>query len=282
MDLMPASIQPLKIDPAIPEDFVASSPSGELNLNDWVYWGPKDALDQYFKNPESLNRSFLRFKLSSNVAQIGPEKFSDEESLKTMEAQNPKAFSSILTKWGEYPVRAVKTEIQGQPVTIAWVGLNDYGSGWTLMFNLVYPYKSGRPNKEDLRLWDDFISKTKGLKDEEILKAQGQDLQEGFTQIDTSGLRLKMIAEKRKRDGMLQIVVEPENPNFQIKLIAMEEEPVVQGSKPLVKVLSIFDNKELSAESSVMQMTSIQYKLVDEFSEKKEKDTDLIFQKQVQ
>ena len=44
----------MPMTPGIPADFVALSPNGILDPHDLIYWGPKDVLKAYFKDPSSL------------------------------------------------------------------------------------------------------------------------------------------------------------------------------------------------------------------------------------
>ena len=75
LELLPNLLCPLAVDPGIPADFIALSPSGTLDPYDWIYWGPKDVLKAYFENPTSLKVPIIRVKLSANVAQTGPNSF---------------------------------------------------------------------------------------------------------------------------------------------------------------------------------------------------------------
>jgi len=88
---------------------------------------------------------------------------------------DPEEFAFIETQWGDYPILAIRTQLEGKLIFMAWVGLNDPEARWTLMFNLVYPDKEGQPNKKDLQLWESLIMKTSALKDEDYFKACGQD-----------------------------------------------------------------------------------------------------------
>jgi hypothetical protein len=200
LELLPNLLCPFAVDPGIPADFVALSPRGTLDPYDWTYWGPKDVLKAYFENPASLKTPVLRVKLSANVAQTGPNSFNNEgsmESLKMLQKEDLKGFASIKTRWGDYPILAIRTKMEGQLIFMAWVGLNDPEAGWTLMFNLVYPDKKGHPNKKDRQLWESLLTKTTQLKDGDYFKACGQDLQEGYTLVNVGGAKLKMLAEKR-------------------------------------------------------------------------------------
>lgn len=284
LNLLPNLLCPLAVDPSIPEDFIALSPSGTLHLYDWIYWGPKEVLETYFKNPTSLEVPILRVKLSADVAQTSPNSFNNErttEFLKMLKKEYPKEFASIETQWGDYPILAIKSKLEDSLVFIAWVGLNDPEGGWTLMFNLVYPDKKGHPNKKDRQLWESLLMKTTQLKDGDYFKACGQDLQEGYTLVNHGGAKLKMFAEKRQSDGSLQVVVIPEDSDVEFHYIDMME--CLMGAKwkcgePMVKVYGkIILNKE-NFKSIINSVTSIFIKNVSEFSFKKE-DGHLIFQK---
>lgn len=286
LELLPNLLCPLAVDPAIPEDFVALSPTGRLDLFDWIYWGPKEVLEKYFKDPDSLNMSLIRVKLSGNVAQTGPNSFSDEEStkaLKMLQKKDPKACTFLETNWGNYPVHTVRMTMMGKTIFTTWVGLNDQESGWTLMFNLVYPEKKGHPNANDFQLWENLLRKTKPLGERDTFKILGQDLQEGYTLVNIAGAKLKMIAEKREIDGKVQVVVMPENPEVEFNYVDMEE--CQMGAKwkygePMVKVYGEITLKSQNSHSTTRYVTSIFFKTVPEFSFHNEDEKELlIYQK---
>jgi hypothetical protein len=222
----------------------------------------------------------LRVKLSANVAQTGPKSFGDDRFLEDLKQQGGN-FKEMA--WGDYPVLAVKTHVEDQLVRMAWVGLNDPESGWTLMFNLVYPLKKGRPNKKDIKLWEDLLKNTVPLKDGDYFKARGQDLQEGYTLVNVGGAKLKVEAEKRQSDGMIQVVVTPESPNVEFHYCDMDA--CRMGAKwkygePMVKVYGEIVIKQGNGESLIRHVTSIFYKTVEEFSVKADGGKNpLVFQK---
>lgn len=151
-NLLPGLLIPFDITPAIPDKFIAMTPTGKLDLYDWIYWGPRQVLENYFKNPNSLNQPLIRVKLSANIAQTGPREF-NRGNLQGIEVTN--------YQWGPYPVIASETTMFGKKAFVAWAGLNDPQSGWTLMFNLVYPEKQGHPDANDMAFWKHFLSQTK-------------------------------------------------------------------------------------------------------------------------
>lgn len=285
LELLPNLLSPLAVDPGIPADFIALSPNGILDPYDFIYWGPKDVLKAYFENPSSLKVPLIRVKLSGCVAQTGPNSFNKSfmEYLKKMKQEDPKGFDSIETQWGDYPVIAIRSILEGQLNFTAWVGLNDPEGKWTLVFGLVYPDKKGHPTKKDRQLWERLLTKTTQLKDGDYFKAYGQDLQEGYTLVNMGGVKLKMLAEKRQSDGKLQVVVIPESSNVEFHYVDMME--CAMGAKwkegePMVKVYGeiVFHDKNI--ESITNCVTSIFFKTVPDFSIKNgDGKKSLIFEK---
>lgn len=161
--LLPNMFYPLHVEPALPEDFVAMVPNGNIDLYDWVYWGPKNVLDAYFKNPKSLKHAIIRVKFSENVGQTSPDSFGNgiEEFIKELKEVDPQAV--IQKNWGQYPVIAIREKMRNKVCQIAWVGLNVPGAGWTLVFNLIYPESKNEPSKEDEAMWFKFIKETESL-----------------------------------------------------------------------------------------------------------------------
>lgn len=246
LDLLPNLLYPLAVEPGIPSDFIALSPRGNLDPYDWIYWGPKEVLKAYFDNPTSLKTPILRVKLSSSVVQTGLHSFNNEKSLKILEKEDPKGFACIETQWGDYPILAIRTQKEGQLIFMAWVGLNDPGAGWSLIFNLVYPDKKDRPNKEDRQLWESLIMKTTQLKDRDFFQACGQNLQEGYTLVNVDGTKLKMLAEKRQCDGTLQVVVIPESSDIEFHYVDIKEcsmGALWKQGEPMVKVYGKISNR---------------------------------------
>lgn len=285
--LLPNLVSQIAVEPAIPDNFVALSPNGIVDLYDWVYWGPKDVLEAYFKNPASLTTPVLRVKLSSNVCQTGPNSFSSEAELKKMEKSDPKGFASRKIKWGTYPVLAVRTLMSDKVVNMAWVGLNDPESGFTLMFNLVYPEKESHPNKNARELWTTFLGGTKQLSEPDFFKAHGQDMQPGYTLVTVADAKFKMIAEKRERDGKLQLVVIPSSDKSKFEFLHMQEGQLGSQWKygePLLKVKANFEINDGNFKSIISNhMSSVLIKTVPEFShnieQAKERSDLFIFQR---
>lgn len=155
--LLPMIFHHLDVEPEVPSDFVAMSRSGNLSLGDWIYWGPKDVLEAYYQDTSSLKQGLIRVKFSPYVVQTGPSNFT--KGFEEIKKYDPDAVFQE-TKWGDYPVLTVSCLIQEKRAICAWVGLNDYEAGWTLIFNLVYPDDQNEPNDNQRELWENFITKT--------------------------------------------------------------------------------------------------------------------------
>lgn len=263
LELMPNLLCPLAVDPALPADFIALSPTGNLSTYDWIYWGPKETLEAYFKDQTSLKQPIIRVKLSANVAQKTFGKLEKDAGLTALLQNDPQS-TFYETKWGAYPVQSVKAKLGEQVIRLAWVGLNDPESGWIMNFNLI------TPNEASVEpFWSDFINKTTPLKDADYFKACGQDLQEGYTRVTAGDAKLKMIAEKRERDGTLQLTVIPESPILNFNYLGMEECRMGAEWKygePMVKVYSEITTGEKNWKNIIRNVSSIFYKVVPEFT----------------
>lgn len=224
LQLLPRLTTPLAIEPMVPDNFVAMSPNGVLDPYDWIYWGPKNVLEEYFKNPDSLQQPVLRVKLSANVCQTGPKSFNGgttEEVLSGMKQIGECKFTE--QEWDSYYVLETKTKADNQILFIAWVGVNNPVSKAVVMFNLVYPNTPSHPDDSDVALWDNFLSGTKQLSEPDFFKAHGLDMQPGYTITNSGGAKLIMNAESRKKDGRIQLVVKPLSENTKFTYEDMEK-----------------------------------------------------------
>ncbi|CDZ79623.1 hypothetical protein BN1013_00118 [Candidatus Rubidus massiliensis] len=274
--LLPCGYYCLPIEPAIPNNFIAMSETGKLNLQDWIYWGPQEVIEDFFKSDKKqLKSPIIRIKLSGNVFQTGPESFGPAKDLAIVEQmkKNPEQYNLIQKKIGDYPVIAFTNKIGNHAVTTGWIGLND-PEGLVLLCNLVCPSLDKEPSKEDLKLWNAFLNESTPLVDSEKFKAIGQNLKPGYTLLNLEGSRAKMTAEKRKSDGKIQVVLIPISKDINFQLNEIQE--CLLGSNwnfmaPLCKVYGKFTKTE-SAKCKVIipYVTSILLDEVEDFSISKE------------
>ncbi len=200
VDLLPHYVELPMVNPAIPEDFVAM----RANENDgWDYWGPKEVLLTLFKDRKTIKRPIIRVRPSA-TCQTGPNEFEGGEEFKSLypDLQEKKL------KWGNHPVLAMRWKNEEGIVLLAIVGLNVPG-GQSLLFQLLYPTENGSPSIEALEFWENFLKNTTPLSEQDMIKAHGFDMQDGYTIVSVNGTKLKFTAEKRRKDEKLRITVLP-------------------------------------------------------------------------
>lgn len=271
---LPNLIEQLAVEPGVPENFVALSAKGDPDVFDWIYWGPKDVLEAYFKDPKSLNQAIIRVKLSPVVVQTAPNEFNGNTEKFVNEVKE--AFFGNLTaatcNWGEYPVVAISAPFENREHNLAWVGLNEFESGTTLLFGLEVPDEPGRPNKADKQFWENFLLNTKQLTGKDLYRAHGFDMQPGYTIFSFDKRKLKFSAEKRERDNAIQVVIQPLTPHTEFEYQSMSEG--LHGGEwkwkePLVKVNGVFTINDDHFKFTKPGVMSIFIQNVNEFSDTK-------------
>lgn len=240
------------------------SANEKLDLYDWIYWGPHDVLKSYFKNEKSLKEPVIRVKLGHATQN---EIFKKSNFIQDLKASGLKKVQITNSAWGEYPVKAIQGEINKENLYICMVGLNT-PEGWTLKFQLIFPSTFGIASKNDLQLWQNFISNTKQLSEQDFLKAHGQDLQDGFSLINCNGSTMKVIAEKRNCDNKILVIVIPSDG------IEFELHKITDGllgtewnyGKSLVKVHGNIMVTKGNSTTVINQVSNVLLKTVSEYS----------------
>lgn len=255
------------IAPALPNDFIAMNPNGKLDAYEWTYWGPKEVLESYFKDENSLTQSIIRVKLGTTT-QTEIENPNREEWINSFRQYSGfEGFQDIHLKWGSYPVYAIKAKFPEQILFIAWVGLNDPGD-WALNCQLVYPRSRCKPTVSDVNLWKNFLSKTEQLTGKLYMKALGQNMEEGCTVVDLGKAKLKVIAERRKSDNKLQLAMIPLEEN-----VSFEFHKANQGSwenMPTAEIQGTLTKRESQSTLIIDHRVLVLIKDVQEFSINKE------------
>lgn len=203
----------LAVEPAIPEDYIALSKEGEVTYSDWVYWGPKDILSAYFKDPLSLSVPIIRVKTTPNIIQPRHGVL-DEKSIREGVSQMDKKASLDFGSWGTYPYCMIGAK--KEKAHMAYVGLNDE-NGTILFFHLIIPQNELAAEASALKLWKRFFQETKELPEPLFFKALGQEMHPGYTIVDVVGRKIKVIAEKRKSDQKIQFIAIPIDQNIEFK-----------------------------------------------------------------
>jgi hypothetical protein len=218
--LLPDLLSPLAIEPAIPNDFVAKSPSGDPSIMNALFWGNPSVLEDFFKNPKELKEEIINIQVSQNIQQKGLVLEGDKKLIQEMRQKGFQILNSKRLMMGVYPVWMVHLKGPHQEtVLIAWIGLNA-SQGTVLMFSPVLPQ-----GKKESSLFETFLTKTKPLDQEAFFRAHGLCLKEGETLVEEGGAQFKMSVEKRNRDHKLLIVVEPlnEETEFSIGQVKIEK-----------------------------------------------------------
>jgi|JI9StandDraft_1071089.scaffolds.fasta_scaffold26949_3 hypothetical protein len=258
-ELMPTRNQVsfIGIEPAIPKNFVAMSPSGKLDYwNECVFWGPKEVLEAYLNNKDvGPSEPILMLGFSPSMKQKRPEVFEDRDIGKT----------TIVGNWGQYPYLINSAKLVGQKINTLHVGLNDDKTGAVLCFTLVTPNKL--EDEVSLKFWKNFIENTKELPPPLLYKVLGQELHPGYTIVDVAGRKIKAIAERKKSSRRIQFIIIPEDSSIEFKFdqaFQMFMEVDWHFGEPVVKIEGAYciDNNWI-----VYQMTTtVLIKEVEEFS----------------
>ncbi len=172
----PGALNP-KITPALPTSFiiVSANPRAkgtkEMDILDGVIWAPEHTARQFeFGGDGKLNDAkepLFHVAITPLVMQKpGTDQFTNEKDLEAkLSATGVKKVKTAKTKWGEYPVLNMIFENprDGATMFVAWVGLNS-PDGWTVLVNYRVPQGKGHPTKEELKIWERFLSETKTQK----------------------------------------------------------------------------------------------------------------------
>jgi hypothetical protein len=151
-------------------------------------------------------------------------------------------------------------------VNIAWIGLNE--GGQVLCASLIYPPNQHTPSAEDLNMWSEFLKETKPLDEHSFYKVHGQDLREGFTLVNVYGSVLKVSAEKRIRDGKIQVNIQPADQTISCKCWAVEQMLMPVEWHFFEPILKIQSEIQVSSDANVIcrEIITVLIKNVSEFS----------------
>ena len=167
----------LKMTPALPTNYtvVSANPAAkgtkEMNILDGVIWAPERTARQFeFGGSGKLNEAkepLFHVAITPLVRQIaGTQQLTNEKDLEAKsKASGLKNVKVGKIKWGSYPVLSMTFEnpLDRATMFVAWVGANT-PEEWTILINYRVPQGKGSPTKEELRIWDKFLSETKAQK----------------------------------------------------------------------------------------------------------------------
>lgn len=252
------------VEPALPEDFIAMrSPNPD---DPKYYWGRQDALEYFFETGDIADSvPIISARISDTLPQSSLNKDTVVQFIRKeliwIGVRNPKV---EFSEWGSYPVVGMELTSEGNKVLFAWVGMNR-PTGESLVLTYHFAKGGNHPTRDERRLWDTFINKTKVLPAPLNYQAQGLDLHEGYTVFSNGLAKIRAIAEKRKRDGVELIAMQPLNTQttftFQ-NLTRGKMNGDWKRNQPLVKI----HGKIGADEASFDQTMVVLIKDVDEFS----------------
>lgn len=258
----------LAVEPALPDNFISLNDTNELGYLDWLYWGPKDAIETYMKDPSSLTTPIIRIRLSDGIMQREFGRL--DEALITKEEPELTNSTYNFGNWGEYPYCMISCTIEDDGKTgnliVGYVGLN-HESGAVLFLHLVVP-ETSTGKAEALRLWENFFKNTKELPIPLLYKAKGQELHPGYTIVNIFENKIKVIAEKRRSDQKIRFVSIPEKPDVEFKFEKMFVTTMGDAwhyREPLLKIRGAYIVNDGSVHYSLI--TSVLIKEVDEFTQ---------------
>lgn len=255
MNLFPGLVEVPFIEPKIPDHFVAMSPCDYPSVADWVYWGPRDVLNEYFKDQTSLKNPIIRVRLDMHVTQIGDDQLSIDGDQQIKKIKKLHWKNDIIS----YPIRSIRyLNEDGRSLVMAFMGLNSHEL--VLVFELIYPSHEKKPNDDANQLWENFLHKTSILSTPEMFNILGHELLGGRTIVTINDTQLQLVVEKKQSDNRLRVVVMPISGDIKFKFDRLE-----MGSmglkwhfgEPLVKVYG-----EITAENPSLHSTIIQYQAI--------------------
>lgn len=256
-NLLPYLVRPPLVDPCLPLDFTLGQREDDPYFSHGYYWGNAKTVKSYFEDPSSLNSCIIRAQVSTNVTQIGLDRFSNDGKTNDLTAAG---FTEIMVnkgKWGIFPYREVHAKgPKGRHYYQLWVGLNEE-SGATIYFQLLYPEYLNEPTQNQKKVWNDFIKKTSfmSLQDlmvfHEVKKPQAPEVP------------CKFFVEKRLYDNRYAIMVETQS-QIEIDVKEIREINLLSGAfdKPCLELqVSIRENAQVKSSTFQVDFTP-----VDEFT----------------
>lgn len=201
------------IEPAIPTHYVLAEIGGH------AVWGTKEDIAICEKEAEKIQSELISFR-HTDVLQTGPNTFSMEKELEqTFVQMGVKEFKATKLSQGKYPVLAIEgLRPDNTRIHAAWVGLNS-PDGLTIFMNLFLP----RNFDKSPTVWNTLLAKTEQLNEADFIRAQGMDMQEGYTTYSLATASVKATVEKRISDSLVAVMIEPLSPMTTYEIENIEE-----------------------------------------------------------
>lgn len=267
---LPGFSQPPSVEPFLPEDFVLGKQKDDPHFIQGYFWGNEKIIRSYFDDSSSLNGCLIRAQVSSNVTQIGLDRFSSDGKINDLTAVG---FTEIMVrrgKWGIFPFREMHARgPKGRHYYQLWVGLNNK-NGKTIYFQLLYPEYLNEPTQSQKKIWNDFVKKTSFLNFQDLL------LLHGPKEAKTGNKRFEFLVEKRVIDGKFSIWAVPLKTKVKLEIREIKDYTLIQShfKKPYLEIRAHI----LEEDNSYLEVLPILYKRVENFTF----DTELLYPKKLQ
>jgi hypothetical protein len=272
--LMPDLPYPLAVEPALPPDYSMAAFESPPDLFEGVFWGSKEELQEFLKDPGHISAPLISVSLSPRVRQLSAHRFTGEANLsKDLKKKGFKQIQIERFAWGPYPVLSLNAlNAQGREVLMAWVGLNAPDGDWVLLLRFLYPLEQERPSATERAIWSTLLTRTAPLPELSFLRAYGIEMHEdGSTLYSYGSTQLRAVAQKRRRDNKLLVLVQPLTKNATFKMEHVYETLLGTAwnhGKPCVKIDGLLTQ---TSGETLSLTTTVLLQEVDEFLPLKEK-----------
>jgi len=253
-NLLPYLVHPPLVEPCLPQDFTLGKREEDPYFTQGYYWGNSSTLKGYFEDASSLNSCIIRAQVSTNVTQIGLDRFSSDGKTNDLTAAG---FTEIMVnkgKWGIFPYREVHAKgPKGRHYYQLWVGLNEE-SGTTIYFQLLYPEYLNEPTQNQKKIWRDFIKKTSFLSLQDLMVFHEVDKPQKKSE------RFSFSIEKRLMDSKFAILIDSPD-QLEIDVHEMRECNLLTGvfEKPYVELqVDIREGETIRSDTLQVAYTPVQ------------------------
>lgn len=262
--LMPRDhfVTTLPIDPALPKNFIVAGFDGRIDLYEGVFWGPEKVVKEFCKYPYFPSEPIIYISIARGTVQTEYGHLNDKEIKKDLALM---AKEIRFGKWGDIPYCIIHANQNGEKIHMAYIGTNDE-VGSVLLLSLKWPFARGGEEK-GLELWNRFFEETRALEGPLAIKAQGQELHEGYTIVDVAKRKIKVIAEKRKRDGEIFLACIPVDQDVKFQFQGAKEALMGMAwhyREDVMKISGLFEVG--SGWVNSVETTTVLLREVDEFT----------------
>lgn len=220
INLLPYFVHPPMVDPCLPKDFTLGKEVDDPYFTKGYHWGSPKALEDFFKDPLQLKGCLIRAQASSNVKQLGHDRFSNDGNTQDLSAAGFTEIKVSRGQWGIFPYRELQAKgPKGRRYYQLWVGLNS-NEGATLYFQFIYPEYLNEPTQTQKSIWSNFVKKTGLMSLSDLLVARGMTTDPEHYSERSLEQQIGLRIEKRRWDQ--KFFIQAENLNS-FSIVRMKE-----------------------------------------------------------